>query len=60
QKKVNGISKNAIKGLLEYDYPGNVRELENLIMAAMSMTEEKEVLTFADLFKEEVCVLIRR
>ncbi len=39
------ISDAAKEKLLLYDYPGNVRELENMIMAAISMAEEEQSLT---------------
>lgn len=48
-KAVKGISKDGLQDLMEYDYPGNIRELENLIMSAISMSEETDVLTSADL-----------
>lgn len=44
-KQVHGLSEGAKEKLLHYDYPGNVRELENIIMAAVSMVEEDQVLT---------------
>jgi PAS domain S-box-containing protein len=34
-KDISGISENAMKTLLEYDYPGNVRELENILEHAV-------------------------
>jgi len=30
-KQINGLSNNALKKLLAYDWPGNIRQLENLI-----------------------------
>lgn len=39
------ISEDAKKMLLDHDYPGNVRELENIIMAAVSMADDEHVLT---------------
>lgn len=44
-KQVRGFSEGAKEKLLHYDYPGNVRELENIIMAAISMADEEETLT---------------
>ncbi len=44
-KNVQSISEGAKEKLLHYDYPGNVRELENIIMAAISMTDEEQLLT---------------
>lgn len=39
------ISDAAADRLKEYDYPGNVRELENIIMQSMSMAENEHVLS---------------
>ncbi|WP_326909713.1 sigma-54 interaction domain-containing protein [Sedimentibacter sp. MB31-C6] len=36
------LNDEAKEKLLNYDYPGNVRELENIIMAAMSMADDEE------------------
>ncbi|MEL7655213.1 MAG: helix-turn-helix domain-containing protein, partial [Bacillota bacterium] len=44
-KRVLSLSEGAKEKLLHYDYPGNVRELENIIMAAISMTDEEQSLT---------------
>lgn len=44
-KTVTSISEGAKEKLLHYDYPGNVRELENIIMAAISMADEEQQLT---------------
>ncbi len=41
-KEVLSISKEAQDSLLRYDFPGNVRELENIIMAAISMADDNE------------------
>lgn len=52
------VSKEAIDVLMKYNYPGNVRELENIIERAVVLTREK-VITLNDLpisikgFKEE-------
>lgn len=35
--KVKEVSEDAMKVLLDYDYPGNVRELENIIEASLAM-----------------------
>jgi two-component system, NtrC family, response regulator AtoC len=40
KKEIKGISKEAIKLLLEYHWPGNVRELENAIERAVVMTDQ--------------------
>ncbi len=41
-KQVWMLSQAAEDKLLSYDYPGNVRELENIIMSAMSMMDPEE------------------
>jgi DNA-binding NtrC family response regulator len=35
--RVKGITKDALDALVSYDYPGNVRELENIVQRAMVM-----------------------
>lgn len=50
QKSVRGIFQDGKEKLLNYDYPGNVRELENIIMAAVSMADPDELLTAEHLF----------
>lgn len=47
-KNILGLSKEAEKKLLEYDYPGNVRELSNIIERSMVMTN-KEIIHLDDL-----------
>lgn len=42
-KKVRQISPQAMRVLLDYSYPGNVRELENIIQHAVTMTEEDTI-----------------
>lgn len=39
------VSDGAVKRLQHYDYPGNVRELENIIEQAVSMADKEHVLT---------------
>lgn len=41
-KEILSISREAQDKLLSYDYPGNVRELENIIMSAISMADDNE------------------
>ena len=38
QKKISGFSKEAMEVLKSYDYPGNVRELENIVERSVSLT----------------------
>jgi DNA-binding NtrC family response regulator len=44
-KKVEGVSKEAMDFILKYDYPGNVRELENVIQRAVVMTRGNIITT---------------
>jgi two-component system NtrC family response regulator len=46
--KVDGVSREAMDRLVKYDYPGNVRELENLIHRAMVLARGPQITT-ADL-----------
>jgi DNA-binding NtrC family response regulator len=43
KKGIKGISKEAMKLLLEYPWPGNVRELENTIERAVIMTDQEQL-----------------
>ena len=42
-KQISGISQRALQVLLNYSYPGNVRELENIIERAVALTEQEEI-----------------
>ena len=44
-KQLWAISEEAIVKLKQYDYPGNARELENLIEQAVSMADKEHVLS---------------
>ena len=48
-KQVWMLSDKAREKLLDYEYPGNIRELENAIMGAVSMADEEHVLTEDDI-----------
>jgi len=45
EKEVWMVSDGAMDRLKDYDYPGNVRELENIIAQSVSMVESEHVLT---------------
>lgn len=47
-KQIEGISKEALDILLKYDYPGNVRELENIIQRSVVLARDK-ILTTDDM-----------
>jgi DNA-binding NtrC family response regulator len=43
KKKMDGIDPEAQKMLMRYNWPGNIRELENAIERAMLMTEGQHI-----------------
>ena len=47
-RAVNDIAPAAMAALLDYDYPGNIRELENLMERAATLSHEEQV-TMTDL-----------
>jgi DNA-binding NtrC family response regulator len=47
-KKISGIDREAAKRMLEYDWPGNVRQLKNTIERAAILCE-REILSLQDL-----------
>lgn len=39
-KKTEGVTEEALQKLMDYDYPGNVRELENILERAIVLTDK--------------------
>jgi two-component system response regulator PilR (NtrC family) len=52
RKNIAGFSKKAKKAMLEYHWPGNIRELQNVIQRAVALTTSKEI-TVEDIFREQ-------
>lgn len=48
-REIRGISEGAMEKLAAYDYPGNVRELENIIHSAVSMAGDGDALAAEDI-----------
>lgn len=44
-KKINGVSLEAFDRLIKYNYPGNIRELENIIERAVAFTRNQIIST---------------
>ena len=43
RKKINGFSKQAINGLKNYHWPGNIREIEHIVERAVIVTDNKQI-----------------
>ncbi|MDP2038817.1 MAG: sigma-54 dependent transcriptional regulator [Ignavibacteria bacterium] len=42
-KNIKGVTKTALKYLYDYDWPGNIRELENLLERCMILTDTESI-----------------
>jgi DNA-binding NtrC family response regulator len=49
-KKVGGFAPQAVEALLSFDFPGNIRELENMIERAVLLADEGEPIGLSHLF----------
>jgi two-component system response regulator HydG len=54
-KKLKGFSPDARELLLRYSYPGNVRELENIVERAVALGHERQVIEPSDLCGFQSC-----
>ena len=43
-KRVTGISREAMDALMKYDYPGNVRELENIVQQSVVLSRSETIM----------------
>jgi transcriptional regulator with PAS, ATPase and Fis domain len=51
QRDVPGFSQRAVKALFNYGFPGNIRELQNLIERAVIMVNDGELIDVHQLFR---------
>ncbi|MDP8221454.1 MAG: sigma-54 dependent transcriptional regulator, partial [Candidatus Stygibacter frigidus] len=51
-KKINGISDEALRYLSQYNWPGNIRQLENEVERAVTLAEEDSLINSIDLSPE--------
>jgi len=52
-KQIKEISPSMLKKLTRYDFPGNIRELENIIERAIILTQEEKLFLDTSLFRKE-------
>jgi transcriptional regulator with PAS, ATPase and Fis domain len=59
-KKNKKISKEAVNRLLEYNYPGNIRELNNIIVRAYTFSNKTEIIEGDIIFDEKEAINERK
>jgi DNA-binding NtrC family response regulator len=52
-KNLLGITRRASKALLNYDFPGNVRELQNIVERGVISADDDQALDLSHLFRNE-------
>jgi two-component system response regulator HydG len=51
-KRIKGLTSTALETLLNYDYPGNIRELQNLIERGVICAAADELIDWAHIFRQ--------
>ena len=51
--RVTGFTERAVEAMLRYDFPGNIRELENMIERGILLAAQREAVDLGDLFFED-------
>ncbi|MCD4796161.1 MAG: sigma 54-interacting transcriptional regulator [Candidatus Cloacimonetes bacterium] len=52
EKNINGVTDEAMKYMMNYDWPGNIRQLENEIERAVTLSEDESSIKSSDLSEE--------
>ncbi|MBP1626305.1 MAG: zraR 4 [Holophagaceae bacterium] len=52
-RKVPGFTSRAVRALLNYGFPGNIRELQNLVERGVIAVEDNELIDISHLFRSE-------
>lgn len=60
-KNITGVEDDAMRALCNYDYPGNVRELQNIIQRAMILCKSDKITLDVlpdDLISQNICAVV--